>query len=239
MCGRFASFLPPEAIARLFGTVNMVPNIAPSWNLAPTQPALVVRRHPKTGERRLDVLTWGFLPYWTKDPKKARKPVNAKAETVAVSGMFRDAFARRRCLVAAAAFYEWQPVPGTKQKQPFAIARQDDKPMAFAGIWEGWRGPGDEVVRSFAIITTDANQLLRPVHDRMPVVLEEADWPVWLDEREGDPSALLRPAREDVLCLWPISPAVNSPANNDATLLTALEQAAAGPSPVSKSLEPV
>ena len=109
--------------------------------------------------------------------------------------------------------------------------------MAFAGIWEGWRGPGDEVVRSFAIITTDANQLLRPVHDRMPVVLEEADWPVWLGEREGDPSALLRPARDDVLCLWPISPAVNSSANNDPTLLKTAEQAAPGLSPASKSLE--
>ena len=109
--------------------------------------------------------------------------------------------------------------------------------MAFAGIWEGC--PGDEVVRSFAIITTDANQLLRPVHDRMPVVLEEADWPVWLGEREGDPSALLRPARDDVLCLWPISPAVNSSANNDPTLLKTAEQAAPGLSPASKSLEPV
>src|SRR6187399_663396 len=87
LCGRYASFLPPEAIARLFGAVNAIPNLGPSWNLAPTQPALVIRRHPKTGERHLDVLTWGFLPYWTKDPKKARKPINAKAETVATSGM--------------------------------------------------------------------------------------------------------------------------------------------------------
>jgi putative SOS response-associated peptidase YedK len=219
MCGRYASFLPPEAIARLFGAVNALPNLGPSWNLAPTQPALVIRRHSKTGERHLDVLTWGFLPYWTKDLNKARKPINAKAETVATSGMFGDAFARRRCLVPAAAFYEWQQIAGTRQKQPFAIARQDDKPMALAGIWEGWRGPGDEVVRSFAIITTHTNEKLRPLHDRMPVVLEEADWPVWLGERQGDPSAQLRPGGGRRAVPLAVSPAVNSPANNEPTLL--------------------
>ena len=219
MCGRFASFLPAEAIARLFRTVDTIPNLGPSWNLAPSQPALVVRRHPKTGERHLDVLTWGFLPYWTRDPKHARRPINAKAETVASSAMFRDAFARRRCLVPASAFYEWQPVPGTKRKQPLAIARQDGGPLALAGVWEGWRGPAEEVIRSFAIITSDANTLVRPLHDRMPALIEEADWPLWLGEREGDAAALLRPAPEGILRLWPVSSKVNSPDNNEPSLL--------------------
>src|SRR5690349_3249548 len=106
MCGRFASFLPAEAIARLFRTVNPLPNLAPSWNLAPSQDAPVVRRHPKTGERHLDLLRWGLIPYFTQDPKGGRKPINARAETVASSGMFRAAFERRRCLVPAAAFYD-------------------------------------------------------------------------------------------------------------------------------------
>jgi putative SOS response-associated peptidase YedK len=223
VCGRFASFLPPEAIARMFGTRNAIPNIPPNWNLAPTQPALVARRHPETGERHLDALTWGFLPYWTQDAKEARKPINAKAETVAKSTMFRDAFARRRCLVPANAFYEWRPIEGSKRKQPFAIARQDGQPMALAGIWDLWRGLDDEVVRSFAVITTDANHLLRPVHNRMPVVIEQADWPVWLGEREGDPSRLLHPAAEEVLRLWPVSSAVGSPQNNEAALLDPVE----------------
>ena len=124
MCGRYANHLPPGAIARLFRTVNPLPNIAPTWNLAPSQDALVVRRHPNTGERRLDVLRWGLLPHFSTDPQHARRPINASAETVASSGMFRDAFAARRCLVPDAAFYEWQAVPGSS-KQPYAIARAE------------------------------------------------------------------------------------------------------------------
>ena len=137
MCGRYASFLPAEAIARLFHTVNPTPNVAPSWNVAPTQSAIVVRRHPETGERHLDLLQWGLLPSWTKEPAKAQRPINARAETVATSRLFKGAFKARRCIVPADAFYEWKAVEGGKQ--PFAIARQDGQPMAFAGLWEGCR----------------------------------------------------------------------------------------------------
>ncbi len=128
--------------------------------------------------------------------------------------MFRDAFARRRALIPAAAFYEWRSIEGEKAKQPCAIARQDGDPLAFAGIWEGWRGEGGEVLRTFAIITTDANQLLAHIHNRMPVIVEEADWPVWLGETEGDPAAPFRPAGEDVLRLWTVSRAVNNVRND-------------------------
>jgi putative SOS response-associated peptidase YedK len=121
MCGRYASFLPAEAVARLFHTVNPIPNFPPTWNMAPTQDAMVVRHHPETGERHLDLLKWGLLPYFTKDPARARRPINARAETVQTSGMFRSAFAKRRCLVPADAFYEWKVVEGGKQ--PYAIAR--------------------------------------------------------------------------------------------------------------------
>lgn len=219
MCGRFASYLPPEAIAALFRTVNPLPNIGPTWNMAPTRDALAVRRHPETGARHLDLLNWGFLPHWTKDPKQARRPINAKSETIASSGMFRDAFARRRALIPAPLFYEWRAVEGQKTKQPFAIARQDGKPMALAGIWEGWRGEGGEVIRSFAVITTEANQLMAQVHNRMPMILEEPDWPMWLGEREGDPASLLHPAPEDVLRLWPVSRLVNNVRNDGPELL--------------------
>ena len=208
--------MPAAAIARLFRTTGPIPNVAPSWNVAPTQSAPVVRRHPESGERRLDLLIWGFLPTCTKDAK-ARRPINARGETVATAPMWRDAYARRRCLVPADAFYEWRATEGGKQ--PYAIARQDGEPMAFAGLWDGWRGPDGEVVRSFAIVTTAANATMASVHDRMPVILKPADWPAWLDEAAGDPAALLRPAVDDVLRVWPVGRAVNSPRNNGLRLL--------------------
>jgi putative SOS response-associated peptidase YedK len=221
MCGRYASFLPAEVLARLFGARNPLPNVAPSWNVAPTQNAMVVRRHPESGERHLDLLTWGLIPHWTKDLEAARKPINARAETVATSAMFRAALAARRCLVPADAFYEWKATAAGKQ--PYAIARQDSAPLAFAGLWEGWRWPDGDVSRTFAIITTQANATMARVHDRMPAILEPADWPVWLGEAEADPVALLRPAAEDVLRVWPISRAVNNVRNNGAEMLAPIE----------------
>ena len=217
MCGRFASTLAPDMIRALFATQGAVPNIAQSWNVAPTQDAMVVRRHPPSGERRLDLLRWGLIPSWTPDLKAARKPINARSETAAGSGMFKGALAARRCLVPADAFYEWQTV--ADGKQPYAIARRDHAPVTFAGIWEGWRSPDGEVVRSFAILTTSANTTMRVLHERMPVILEPQDWPVWLGEAPGDPASLMRPAADDVLELWPVSRAVNSVRNNGANLL--------------------
>ena len=160
MCGRYTSFLPPEAIVRLFRTTGAVPNVAPSWNVAPSQQAMVVRRRPGTGERHLDLLTWGLVPQWTKDLRAARRPINARAETVANSPMFHDAFARRRALIPAQAFYEWQRTENGP-KQPYAMARRDGETLAFAGVWEGWWSPEGEVVRSFAIIVTALNATMR------------------------------------------------------------------------------
>lgn len=186
MCGRYVSHLPPEEIARLFRTVPPVPNIGPSWNLTPSQDALVVRRQPQTGERRLSMLRWGFLPHWTKDRKVARRPINARAEALAKSPMFRDAFAARRCLVPAAAFYEWRN-GGAGQKQPYAVVRADSVPMALAGLWDGWRAPDGEIERTFVIVTIDASPDVVELHNRMPLIIEPADWPLWLGEAEGDP----------------------------------------------------
>jgi putative SOS response-associated peptidase YedK len=224
MCGRYASFLPAEALQRIFGTTNPLPNIEPSWNLAPTQSAPVVRRHPETGARHLDLLTWGLLPYFTKDPKHSRRPINARAETLATSGMFRSAFARRRCLIPAAAFYEWKKTGSAKQ--PYAVARADGAPLALGGIWEGWRGAEGGTERSFAIITVPASHDIAELHDRMPLILESADWPVWLGEIEADPAALLHPPPEHALKMWPVPAAVNSPKNNGPELLIPLHQPA-------------
>ncbi len=223
MCGRFASTLAPELIARLFATRNLLPNLGPNWNTAPSQEALVVRRHPDTGERHLDALKWGLLPSWTKDTAKAKRPINARSETAAQLPTFRGAFAKRRAIIPVAAFYEWRRPEG-QPKQPYAIARTDGSPLALAGLWEGYKWASGEVTRTFSILTTTANRLMQTVHDRMPVVLEASNWPLWLGEAEGDPSILLHPAAEDVLRLWPISTSVNAVRNNGPDLLAPFQE---------------
>jgi putative SOS response-associated peptidase YedK len=217
MCGRYAAFLPAEAVARLFHTVNPLPNVPPSWNVAPSQDAMVVRRHPETGDRHLDLLKWGLVPRWTKDAAHAQRPINARSETVATSGMFRSAFAQRRCIVPADAFYEWQVQPAGKQ--PYAIARRDEQPLAFAGLWEGYRAPDGAVLRTFTIVTTQASVEMTPLHSRMPVILETVDWPAWLGETDRNPVDLLHPSPEGTLRYWPVSRSVNTPRNNTADLL--------------------
>jgi putative SOS response-associated peptidase YedK len=224
MCGRLASDLPPELIQRIFATANALPNLRPSWNLAPTMDAPVVRLHPETRARHLDMLRWGLVPFTTKDLKSARKPINARAETVATSPMFRAAFGKRRCIVPVSAFYEWKTE--AEGKQPFAIARADGEPLALAGIWEGWRGPDGEVLRSFAVLTTAANRTMALLHERMPVILERDSWPVWLGEAQGDPSHLLTAADESVLRMWKVDKAVGNVRNDRPDLLAPLSAAA-------------
>jgi putative SOS response-associated peptidase YedK len=228
MCGRFASTLPLEQIARMFGIRSALPNLAPNWNVAPTQRAATVRRHPDTGERTLDLLTWGLVPHFTKDLKACKRPINARAETVASSGMFRGALASRRCLVPADAFYEWRAM--ADGKQPYAIARADGAPLAFAGLWEGWRSPEGETLRTFTIVTTAANTEMSKLHNRMPVILEPAAWPVWLGEAKGTPSDLLQPAADGKVRLWCVSRAVNSARNNGPDLLDAIDDPHSPPS---------
>lgn len=216
MCGRYASATPADRIHRLFRTVNPTPNIQPTWNMAPTRDAPVVRLHPESKQRHLDLLRWGLVPHWVKDLKSTRQPINARAETIASTPMFRDAFARRRCLVPADAFYEWQVTEGGKL--PWAIARADGEMLVFAGLWEGWRGPDDSVVRSFTIVTTTANVTLRPLHERMPVVLEPDAWPLWLGEVEGDVTTVLHPSAA-AFRTWRVSNAVNNVRNDRPELL--------------------
>jgi putative SOS response-associated peptidase YedK len=217
MCGRFVSQLSPDALAAMFHTLNPSPNLAPNWNVAPTQAVMIVRCHPQTGERHLDVLNWGLVPHFTKNLKAGRKPINARAETVASSFMFRGAFAQRRCLVPADAFYEWKTL--SSGKQPYAIARNDGQPVVFAGLWEGWRGPEGQVLRTFTLLTCAANETMRVLHERMPVILEAQDWGTWLGEHPGDVATILRPAAEDVLRFWPVGREVNNVRNNAGSLL--------------------
>ena len=150
------------------------------------------------GERHLDALKWGLVPYFTKDLKKARKPINARSETIAKSGMFRAAFAKRRCLVPAPAYYEWRDDPDGKT--PFAVARVDGDPVAFGGIWERWKSPDGEILRTFATITTDANRQLSGIQDRMPVIIERKDWPLWLGEADGRSQLVAAPGSQRTSC---------------------------------------
>jgi len=184
--------------------------------MAPTQQAPVVRRHPETGERRLDLLRWGLVPHFVKDPGDTHQPFNARSETAASAPLFRSAMRHRRCLVPADAFYEWRA--GPDGKQPFAVARADGSVMTLAGLWEGWRGADGTVLRTYTILTTQACAQLAPLHERMAVVLEPDDWPVWLGESNGDPTALLHPSQA-TFRIWPVSPRVGNVRNNDAGLL--------------------
>ena len=158
-----------------------------------------------------------LIPYFTKDLKKARKPINARDDNVAKSGNFREGFAKRRCLVPAPAYYEWRDDPDGKT--PFAVARVGGGPVAFGGIWETWKSPEGERIQTFATITTEANELLAQIQDRMPVIIEKTDWPRWLGEQEGDPASLLHPAPDNVLRVWPVGKAVGNVRNDGPQLL--------------------
>ena len=226
MSGRFASHLPPDAVRSLFATSGSVPNLTPNWNVAPTNNAMVIRRHPETGGRGLDLLRWGLIPSWTKDLKSARvQPINARSETAATSGMFKAALAQRRCLVPADAFDEWEA--RLDGKQPYAIARRDGAPVTSAGVWEWWKAPDETLLRTFAILTTSAT--MQQLHERMPVILEPDTWAVWLGQDGNAAMDLMRPAGDDVLHLWPVSRAVNSVRINGAELLDRVDDPNAPP----------
>jgi putative SOS response-associated peptidase YedK len=219
VCGRFTQQRPTAELAAMFDAEPPASDLAPTYNLAPTdEAAVVVEREDR---RAIRAFRWGLIPSWAKDERIAAKLFNARAETLATSGAFRESFKRRRCIVPADGFYEWQRTAGVRQ--PFLIHRADGAPLAFAGLWSGWRHPETEqVIRTFTIVTTSANAALSAVHDRMPVILEAADWARWLDPSTQDLSELeplLAPAPEDGLVLYPVKPLVNNVRNNGPELI--------------------
>jgi len=224
MCGRFVQKTPLGDIRVLFETVNPVPNMMPRYNAAPTDSLATVRYNPKTGERSLDLLRWGLVPLWAKDLSFGPKCINARAETVASNKIFRDAFERRRCFVPADGFYEWQKAGG--QTQPYAIVPQEDEIFAFAGLWERWRNPADgTILRSFTIVTGLPNELCRPIHERMPVILPKPAWPLWLGEAGATPGevlSLLIPYPAELMRAYPIGKAVGNVKNDEPGLLERL-----------------
>src|SRR5437763_186669 len=223
MCGRFVQKTPLGEIQVLFETVGPVPNMPPRYNAAPTDNLAVVRFNPQTRTRALDLLRWGLVPLWAKDPSFGPKCINARSETIATNKIFRDAFERRRCLIPADAFYEWQKRDGKAKPQPYAIVPADSGLFAFAGLWERWKNPADgSILRSFTIVTGLANALCAPIHDRMPVILPPVAWPLWLGESEASPEellALLRPYPAELMRVYPIGPAVGNVRNDEPGLL--------------------
>lgn len=213
MCGRFTLRTSPAQLVEIFQLLRE-PVFKPRYNIAPTQPIAVVRQSETS--RELSLLHWGLIPSWSKDPKMGARMINARSDTVATKPSFRAAFKRRRCLIAADGFYEWKKLDA-KNKQPMYIRLKSDEPFAFAGLWEAWHGGDGTEIESCTIITTDANDLLREVHDRMPVILPEEAYGTWLNPKESDAEtlqALLVPYAPDEMTFFPISTLVNSPRND-------------------------
>jgi putative SOS response-associated peptidase YedK len=222
MCGRVRLSSDVSEIKIVFSIPPQrpTPNIAPNWNVAPTDPLPVIRYDAKAGERSLEVMRWGLVPFWAKDIKVGFANINAKVEGIEGKPAFREAFQRRRCLVPVENFYEWKKTGSGKQ--PYAIALANRGLMALAGLWETWRSPAGERVRSFAIITTTPNELCAELHDRMPVILGPQAWPEWLGEQPADPrrlKALLVPHPAEEMTCWPVSIRVGNVKNNDPSLI--------------------
>ncbi|GAB4383553.1 MAG: SOS response-associated peptidase [Phycisphaerales bacterium] len=221
MCGRFTYRFTWQELARLLSLIDWpAEHLRPRYNVAPTQPAPVVRMQ-QAGRRTASMLTWGLVPSWASDVAIASRMINARAESLSQKPAFRAAFARRRCLVPISGFYEWKKLGDGKRKQPFIIERDDHQPFMLAGLWERWT-KGDEPLETFTIITTDANELLRPLHDRMPVILSDADLDLWLNPQHTDADALrrlLQPADPAGFRARPVSTRVNSPKYDDPSIL--------------------
>jgi putative SOS response-associated peptidase YedK len=222
MCGRITQKSNPKVLGLRIATLVeplYADAVAPRYNGAPGQQHWVIRQRPETGERQLDKLWWGLIPNWIKEPAPKLKPINATRERVASAPMFRAAYAKRRCLVPVDSFFEWAK-KAKGPKVPYAVGMESGEPFALAGVWESWRHPAtDDLVRTFCIITTQANALLAPIHERMPVILEPASFDRWLSPLEPDPRDLLAPYPDDRMRLWPVSPRVNNAGNDDLAIL--------------------
>lgn len=233
MCGRFVSSSSPEQIAAYFDAEPAETELQQSFNVAPTNDIYAVVTGAD-GTRRLEVFHWGLVPVWAKDMKIGAKMINARSETVATKSAFKPLFRAKRCIVPMDGFYEWKAgteggpltAKGKPAKQPFFVHRLDGEPLAVAGLWSPWRdkeaGPDAPWLHSCTILTTNANSIMEPIHDRMPVVLPASAWEAWLDPANDDVEALrglLVPAPDSLLVMHPVSTEVNRVANKGAELI--------------------
>ena len=231
MCGRYVSATPPDQIAAYFGAEAPEALLEPSFNVAPTNDVYAVLSDGST--RHVDAFHWGLIPLWAKDAKIGSKMINARAESLAEKNAYKSAFKKRRCLIPADGFYEWQKNPDDPKKgkkQPYFIRRPDGEPYAFAGLWEVWRGPNrdQEALRSCTIITTTPNREMARIHDRMPVILPASAWDTWLDREIDDLDLLgklLVPAPPEIILMHPVSTEVNNVRNDGSQLTEPVEPA--------------
>jgi putative SOS response-associated peptidase YedK len=219
MCGRFARRSTQELLADWFDIdPEEMPWFAPSYNAAPQSYQPVVRLNPASGRREAALLRWGLIPHWAKEANFSANTINARAEDAAAKPAFREALKKRRCLIPADAFYEWQRLSG-QTRRPYAFALQSGDPYAFAGLWDCWRPREGEILETFSILTTAPNEIMAPIHNRMPVILKPSHYDSWLAPESTAPGDLLRPYPAEEMRLWPVSERVGNVRNNDPSLL--------------------
>ena len=221
MCGRYSLTRESVKVQTLFGVDN-VTQLAPRYNIAPTQPVGAVIENRDTRQRQWRHLHWGLVPSWAKDAKIGSRMINARSETVTQKPAYRAAIKYRRCLIPADGFYEWQR--DGRRKQPYYITLADESLFAFAGLWEHWQSEHGDDLESCAILTTEPNDMMRPIHDRMPVIIEPDNYASWLDTKVQDPTkvtSLLRPLPAELMLARPVSAYVNNPRNDGPECITA------------------
>ena len=215
MCGRFALKTPTSELASHFKLDEAV-EVSPRYNIAPGTDIPAIRHSPE-GKRVMHLLRWGLVPHWAKDPSIGAKLSNARGETVAEKPSFRDAFKRRRCLVPADGFYEWKAEG--RLKQPYYFSMKDGEPFALGGVWESWRAPNGDILRTCCLITTGPNEIMLPVHDRMPVIVSPENFEQWLTGEPADAQALVKPYAVDDMQAWTVSRRVSRSSEEGADLV--------------------
>jgi len=225
MCGRFTLISPGEVLAEFFELVD-APTVSPRYNIAPTQAVGVVRHDRDRGIRRFDLMHWGLIPSWAKDTAIGTRMINARSETAATKPSFRSAVKYRRCLLPTDGFYEWKAIAGQKRKQPYYIRMADGQPFAFAGLWEHWEGPDGAAIDSCTILTTEPNEMMADIHDRMPVILDPKDFTQWLDP-SVQAADVIRPLFRSFatgrMKAFPVNTTVNRPSNDTASCIEPLD----------------
>jgi putative SOS response-associated peptidase YedK len=222
MCGRFTLFEAEKILSREFG-VSGIPTLSPRYNIAPSQPVAAVRATPAGSGREIALLRWGLIPSWSKDSAIGNRLINARAETAREKPSFRNAFRRHRCLIPANGFYEWQRLE--RGKQPYFVRMRDERLFAFAGLWDRWGSPDTGVIETCTILTTVANAVLAPIHDRMPVILPPTEYARWLDPALQDTDSLaplLVPFPPGNMLALPVSTRVNTPTMDDESCIAPL-----------------
>lgn len=232
MCGRYAITTPPQAMRDLFAYMEL-PNFPPRYNVAPTQPVPIVRM--ESGKRQFALVRWGLIPSWAKEMPQSLL-INARADTIAEKPSFRGAFRHRRALTPADGFYEWKEIR-RGLKQPYFIRRRDRAPFAMAAIWDNWMSADGSEIETCAVVTTDANATLTPIHHRMPVIIDPEDFDLWLDPATPlkELERLMVPASDDLLEAIPVSASVNRVSNDDPSLIDPALVTVAAPEPRKKS----